>query len=233
MTAGDELSDGTEEYPFKDGTTPDYYTVKANLLYSPLKMAKYEASNKKMAYPAILNKKYNIDTVNLAENGMSLRHIVSKIISLVITSPDTIEHIYLQVPVLGREQYLTSTYETSIQLSQKIFWDNDLENYRKAKIVSHDNVHMSVEDIHDLVLLNGFLKSKNINLTIIDINNSLYSRFKIIISTRHQWMRRFASEFSIFKIDLSEDWHFESWHMNHNGHEQFADLLKTTIIDKL
>ena len=233
MTAGDELSDGTDEYPFKLGVTPAYYTVKANILHNPLKMSKYEASNKKMAYPAILNKKYNIDTLNLAENGMSLRHIVSKIISLVINSPESIDHIHLQVPVMGREQFITSTFEASIQLTQTVHWDKDVENYRRAKLLSHSDVHISVEDIQDLILLNGFLKSKNINLTVIEINNSLANRFKILIPTRYQWMSRFKPELSIFSVDLAEDWHFTSWHMNQLGHEKFADLIKTSVIDKL
>ena len=233
MTAGDELSDGTDEYPFKLGQTPGYYTIKAEVLYNPMKMYKYQASNKKMAYPAIITKKYGIHTTNLAENGMSLRQIVINITSLVTNSPDTIDHIYLQVPVMGREHFLTSTFEASIQLTREISWDEDVENYRKAKLLSHSDVHICVEDINDLVLLNGFLKSRNINLTVIDINNSLEDRFQILIPTRYQWMSKFKKEFSIFNVELPEDWHFESSHMNHNGHEKFADLLKTTVIDKL
>ena len=234
ITAGDELSDGTLEYPFKSGVTPNYLDVKTKILNTFLKGEEYFKANRKSAYPAILHKKYNIATTNIAENGMSLRQNILKILSLVLNSSELIESIFLQVPVSGRELVLTSSSETSIQLTNKIYYNRELEAYRVAKIMSHSDVQSCVEDITDLMLLDGFLKLKNIKFTIIDINNSLSSRFHLLIPTNYQWMYNLQKELPIFKVDLPKDWCIlPNWHMNHYGHEQFADLIKTSIIDKL
>lgn len=233
MTAGDELVDGTPEYPFKFGETPDYWKARARILDSYLRFDEYFTANKKLAYPAILHKKYNIHTVNMAENGMSLRHIITKITALVSNAKDTIGHIFLQVPAMGREHYITSQYETSIQLVNEVSGNEALNNYRKAKLMSHGDVHGSVADITDLVLLNGFLKSENITLTIININKSLDNRFRYLFPTQQQWLCKFQKELPILDVNVPEDWCFPTCHMNHHGHYQFADFIKTNVIDKL
>ena len=232
MTAGDELVDNTGYYRFKFGETPDYFIVRNRILDTALKLEEYFNANKELAYPAILRKKYNLDAVNVAENGMSLRHIVTKITALVANSKETIGHIFLQVPIMGREHFVTSQFETSIQLTNELVGNNELENYRRAKLISHSDVQDSVADITDLVLLDGFLKSKNIVFTIININNTLDMRFRILIPTQQQWLCKFQEELPIFHVALPEDWCLPSAHMNCYGHEQFADLLKTNAIDK-
>lgn len=234
MTAGDELSDGTPKYPFKMEVTLDYFKTRAGILDTSLKLEEYYNENKNLAYPAILHRKYNIDTVNVAENGMSLRHIITKITALVANSKDTIDHIFLQVPVLGREYYVNSQYETSFQFANEVIPNNqDLDNYRKAKLMSHSDVQESIADITDLVLLDGFLQSKNITFTIIDINKSLDIRFRILIPTQHLYLCKFRKELHILNVHVPNDWCFPSGHMNRNGHEKFADFIKTKVIDKL
>lgn len=233
MTAGDELSDGDLEYPFKMGVTPNYIDVKTRILNTPLKEQEYFKANKKAAYPAILGKKCNILTTNIAENGMSLRQNILKILSLVTNSEELIASIFLQIPILGRELFLTATSEESIQLANKLYVNNELEAYRIAKLMSHSDIQSCVEDITDLVLLDGFLKLKNIKFTIIDINNSLNSRFHLLIPTNYQWMYHLQRHLPILKVTTEEDWCFPSWHMNPYGHEKMADLIKTNIIDKL
>jgi len=236
QTAGDELSDGTEQFPFKlTDSLEDYFKVKLSALPTQHEYHIYEECNKKFAYPAMITKKYNIPTLNFASNGKSLRHNILDIIKHVSLESEKIAHIFLQVPVTGREVYINERRINSVQLNNLNNPYTPLNEYIKSKVISHPDIHFIAEDIFDLILLDGFLKSKNISYTLIDFHYNLSEfRFKELTNTHLDWTTGFKPTLPIWKLIFPHgELQSIGFHFTHYGHEYIADIIKVQIIDKL
>jgi hypothetical protein len=194
MTAGDELSDPVF-FPWLDEVKDikDYYSRRDQFFNGqPFKFQTYIEENKKLAYPNIIANNTGNDCVNYATPGDSLRTNVLKIIQLINSEQPKADCIFLQIPPTGREFFFNRKHEfSSIQIASinpdivNALRDTQLSSlnggdfmnmYLTAKAMTHSIIQYAIEDFSDLIMVDAYLKSKNIPLILIDLARELEIR---------------------------------------------------------
>lgn len=180
FTAGDELADSVW-FPWKkDIADRHQYHKKRNEFFqsqSPSIYSNYVEDNKKLAYPNLVNAD-NILVYNHAKNGMAMDEIIYRIFELIEANDKPIHGIYLQPPPYPREMFMLedSTEITSIHITNFDTSHCGFRNYVREKIMSHSIGNFVLNDLLYLSLLNGYIKSKNIKLFLLDIQETLKRR---------------------------------------------------------
>ena len=235
LTAGDELSD-EEFFPWKATcTSGDAYFQRRNkeLLEDNLS-SQYEESNRALAYPALINNDV-YKTYSYAKNGASLRENIYRILKLIYEN-NNIDAIFLQVPPPGREMHLlgrdfvsTLRFSAAKTMTGK---EDAISKYITAKVMSHPNRQYSLEDLMDLMMLNGLARQKNIKFFIINMTNQIETRLEDIkISNEFQFIYdNLLQEINL--INLPQ--HLKSQqtlagHITKPAHREFAELIQAML----
>lgn len=240
LTAGDELSD-EEFFPWKRNYSVEEYYAKRNQLFQsdPNLHVRYADSNKTKSYPSILNID-GFSFYNHAKNGSGIREIIFKILRVLDQfGPDNISAIYMQIPPGLREEYIHVDGVDSFQLaSVGLTENNDIENYIKAKLFSHDFIlHQAVNDLLDLIFINSYITSINIPFYMIILDDNLDTRIRDINerTSEYRHLENLVLK-NINSLDCRGRELFSSTkelggHFSRKGHVIIADILKKHILE--
>lgn len=239
-TAGDELAD-EEFFPWKftEPHTPDSYTAKKREFFknNPLLTREYRRKNASMAYPALINSP-NILTTNHAQNGQSVRTNVFKVLELTSTRSD-VDMIYFQISPSGREMYIDSNNNVTsiqLQLALKLAEEAKLQHeYAYTKLKTHSIVQYSIEDLMDMYILTGFLKSKGIPFKFLVFGSELDIRSADILELKKfNFLTNNLSDLPIINVpkDLLGK-RLLHLHISHQGHQNLAEFITTDICQTL
>ena len=240
LTAGDELSD-EEFFPWKKECSVQEYYSKRNELFmkDPFFHDSYVDSNKAKSYTSMFDIN-GFSFHNHAKNGSGIREIIFKILTVINqVGLDNISAIYMQIPPSLREEYIHTTGVDSLQLSSiGIKNDNNIENYIKTKLFSHDIVlHQTVNDLLDLVFINSYIKSVNIPFYMVILDDNLDIRFQDIKerTCNYQYLENLVLK-NINRIDcrcreLLNSPKELGGHFSQAGHAIIANLVKKHILE--
>lgn len=254
MTAGDELSDSMLFPWFNEVTDIKDYFSKRDQYFAgnPFKYQEYIKENKKLAYPSIIATNTGNDCVNYATPGDSLRTNVLKIIQLVNSEQPKADCIFLQIPPLGREFFFDKNHKlSSLQISSinpditevlkntqlsSLRGDDFMNMYLTAKVMTHSTIQYAIEDFSDLIMLDPYLKSKNIPLILIDTATHL-ANTELKNLPQFQYLVEQVSALRIFKliehvadnINFYRDNTLMAGHLSQNAHKLIAEKLQKYI----
>lgn len=240
LTAGDELSD-EEFFPWKVtcNSPEEYFNRRNKQLLDGNLSDKYEKSNRKLAYPALIeNELYK--TYSYAKNGASLKENIYRVLKLIYENND-IGAIFLQIPPPGREMYIIGKdFVTTLRFAdaKKVFTneDDNIDRYIKSKAMSHFPVQYSLEDLMDLLMITNVAKQRNIKLFVINITNQLETRLNDIngIQNFQSIHDNLLKEINL--IDLPTHLKRQqtlAGHITKSGHQEFAELIQAMLPDIL
>jgi hypothetical protein len=238
-TAGDELTDDVT-FLWKSTCIDryEYYRRRIKQFGSNgcVSYDQYQINNLALAYPAIIQGKLTDTTChNYAVNGNSLKTIIFKILQVVATGQQ-IDHIFLQIPPQNREMFLTKQGEESLQLAligQHVKFPY-VDNYLKAKIMSHPEYTWAVEDYMDLNLISGYLSNRKISYTIYIIPTGGIDReFFISQQEVYKFLINFDFEmFDLIRVTNCQRNRTLGGHYNIEAHNKFADYLIDNYINQ-
>jgi len=236
LTAGDELSD-TFYCPGVDTASmpeSEYYKFRRELL-TTVSYPDYIAKNKEFAYPAILAQELNITVDNRALNSISLRENIVKIIKLVLSEPDSIKHLFVQVPPSVREAVLNrhGVYSHQMASPHVPHLDTDVGRYMKAKAMTHDVIHYSAEDFNDLLLVHGFLQQHNIPHSFIDIADKVVNRTRDLKTTYFSYLADYVKQLPWITLDTKPELLSVTRHLTAEGHKIMATQIKHEIFKEI
>jgi len=179
LTAGDELCDDSY-FPWKHECSSyiEYYNRRNEQFKNKPKLnEEYKKLNFKLAYPAHIEKLTGYQVFNHANNGASLREMVYKIIRQVSSNEYT-DCIFLQLPPTCREFVIAGPFPFSIQMASAIMYDTipSTARYVQEKVSLVNFYSWTADDFMDLIMLDGFLKSKNIPHVFIEFGPCLEIR---------------------------------------------------------
>ena len=251
MTAGDELCDSTY-FPWFNEVVDftDYYNRRDIFFKGTYeKFLLYTEENKKLAYPSIIAKNLGCNCINLATPGASLRTNVLKIIQLVNSEEPKADRIFLQIPPSGREFYFNERQEfSSLQMSSmnsqlaamkatqlaSLRGNELIDAYITIKAMTHSLMQSAIEDFSDLVMLDAYLKSKNIPLILIDISTYLVNELNKL--PQFQYLVDQVSAMSVYKlmsdidpIPFYNEHTLIGGHLSQAAHKVIADKLQKYI----
>jgi hypothetical protein len=256
MTAGDELSDNTAFPWFKEVVDiKDYYNRRDEYFAGkPWKYQSYIQENKKLAYPNVLANATGGNCINYATPGDSLRTNILKIIQLVNSEEPKADCIFLQIPPIAREFFFNKRHElSSIQISSfnpeiiNVLKDTQLASlggdslmgvYLAAKAMTHSLVQYAVEDLSDLIMLDAYLKSKNISLVLIELARELKIRnIELQSFPQFQYLVEQVSALPIFVLEHQVADHINFYnentllcgHLSQAAHKVIAEKLQKYI----
>jgi len=175
FTAGDELSDEIW-FPWKfteKHTAESFYKKRASV---PFDYKLYQKENKLLAYPNLMmSLDSNITTYNYCHNGKSQRHNILDILTLVEDNKE-VDLIYLQMPPMNREMIIgeNQIYDVSHAFPVPLF-----ENYVHQRLKLSSELDQPVQDILDMIMLSGYLKSKGIPFYFLHISGEMIFRRSI------------------------------------------------------
>jgi hypothetical protein len=226
FTVGDELNDDAY-FPWKKEckTLEEYYAKRHECNFDYIK---YEQDNKDQAYPALLG------GINHASNGAGLKENILKIIQL-INSDTPIDAIYLQIPPPLRELYITD--DMTIESIRLLSKDYQHEKYITTKIATHSNLNFAVNDAIDLITIDSFVRSKNINFGIISFGLELKYRRNELENSPFDFLNNELNKLDMvdFKNYAFENKHkirLLGFHFTPEAHEYFAQQIKKHLADK-
>lgn len=241
FTAGDELSDD-EFFPWKKSvaTVDQYFKKRSEEFTEKNNTELYFFSNKDKAYPS----KIKIDSIkclNHAENGAAVKYLMFKILKL--KGSGTIKErdvVYFQIPPFPRELYISMDDKlTSIQLSALgPGFDEKLREYGKNKIMTFSLVQWAFEDIIDLIFLKLYLTKYNIPLEILDLDQGLDERIRIIkksnidFSSLIDELNHGLNLIRYGDIVPSNSQRLLAGHFDEETHSSFARFIETQIVEK-
>lgn len=240
LTAGDELSDD-EFFPwkatYKSGT--EYFQRRNKELLDSNLSNKYEESNRALAYPALINNDV-YKTYSYAKNGASLRENIYRILKLIYEN-NNIDAIFLQVPPPGREMHVFGRdFVTTLRFSDAkiILTGNEdaVSKYINAKLMSHSNKQYSLEDLMDLIMLNGLARQKNIKLCIINMTNQIETRLEDLKkSNEFQFIYdNILKEITLINLpNHLKGRQTLAGHLTKSAHQEFAELIQAMLPDIL
>lgn len=256
MTAGDELSDSVLFPWFNEvSDIKDYYNRRDQYFAGyPSKYYAYIEENKKLAYPNILANNTGGNCVNYATPGDSLRTNVLKIIRLVNSEEPKADCIFLQIPPIAREFFFNKRHElSSIQISSfnpeiiaalkdtqlaSLGGDSLMGVYLATKAMTHSLVQYAVEDLSDLIMLDAYLKSKNISLVLIELARELEIRnVELQNFSQFQYLTEHVSALPTFILAQHVDDHVNFYnentllggHLSPAAHKIIAEKLQNYI----
>jgi len=237
-TAGDELADD-EFFPWKkECNDPDEYFLKKLQYfdqtpdYSNVKT--WEAANRKKAYPALLQNNNNskINSINKARPGSSIHEVVLTVVETVLTTPD-ISYVCIQIPPGPREMIINGEWISTLQFTTFGMRHEQNGDYLRESLKLKSDEHFSINEILDLILVTNFLKSKCIDFTILDLDDSaIKDRRTNIISDRWRWLSDCGSDQVLDLRDKICNKRLLGWHFNSSAHEIIADEIEKVLIDK-
>jgi hypothetical protein len=252
MTAGDELSDPVFFPWFNEVTDIKDYFSKRDQFFAgnPFKYRTYIKENKKLAYPNIIANNTGNDCINYAIPGDSLRTYVLKIIQLVNSSEPKADYIFLQIPPIGREFFFNKRLElSSIQISSmnpeivnvlkdaqlaSLGGDDLMNMYLTAKAMTHSFAQYAIDDLSDLILLDVYLKSKNIPLVLIELTKELEIREnKLQNLSQFQYLVKQLSALPVFILAQQIENHNTFYSTNTLLAGHFSQAAHIIIAEKL
>ena len=240
LTAGDELSDDIF-FPWKatckSGT--EYFQRRNKELLVGNLSDKYEESNRALAYPALINNEL-YKTHSYAKNGASLRENIYRILKLIYEN-NNIGAIFLQLPPPGREMHVIGKdFVTTLRFAEAktVFTGKEdaISKYITAKLMSHYNMQYSLEDLMDLMMLNGLARQRNIKLCIINITNQIETRLEDLKkSNEFQFIYdNILKEITLINLpDHLKGRQTLAGHLTKSAHQEFAELIQAMLPDIL
>lgn len=167
-TAGHELPDA-ELFPWKkDCKTVDEYYDK----FKSLQLAEdYMVLCKSLAYPNIIeNTNSDWRCVNHADFGSSLKQEIFKAVTLIENNNEPLDFLVFQIPIFTREMALTNSQKLkSFSLNFPITGGDKFNAYLEKTIMFHSINHWSFHGQLDLLMFQGYLRSKNIKHIFVDL----------------------------------------------------------------
>jgi len=243
FTAGDELTD-QEFFPWKftEEHTPHSYYEKRNQngLRDNDFVRRYFAANKKLAYPSHLsylnNSKYKV--FNHAVNGISLRENIYNLMSIVESGLDAVDAVYFQPPPIGRELYVKNTANTATLDTVTVntaLHASDHYDYVMAKLKIIHPLHYILDSVIDIILVSGYLESKNIYYKFIDLgygfsqhelNELSWSRISLINGLTTKYTNLPKLDYRKFR---APEYMLLGGHMNLQAHWELARELQRDL----
>lgn len=234
-TVGDELADD-EFFPWKKEcrTGKEYYKKRNEIPNNDENYYNYTRACKRMAYPAQIESN-DITTYNYAEVGASVRHNLFRLIAAVHDRKINPGHmVFLQLSPWPREVYMKEDGITSIQITVPENKPAYIKNYIENKIVSHNDYQFAAEDIMDIILTQGYLKSINVSLLLLEFDYFLKKRldvlpdyYKFLIDELNKSVQVLNLS-KVFK-SLRYNTRLLGGHYTHHAHERIAEELKKYI----
>jgi len=238
LTAGDELSD--YEYPelSNHATQETYWLARQEFLKDDQKSDEYLEKNKQKAYPAKVAAK-GFETINFAENGASLEHMVYKImLNLSDIHRPVPNAIFLQVPPTQREAVFINEYPYVKTIRYNDLMpdrrkNNKYHDYITSKIMSFDDEHLAISDIMKLYSLKYFLAAKNIPFYLIEMTEDLSLRYSFIESDMYNNIVNTLKDIPIIDIfpitRTTENSVCLAGHLTEKIHEIIANMIVETL----
>lgn len=212
-------------------TVQEYYQRRLEQIETDINFnySKYQEDNKAKAYPSILG------GINHALNGSSLKENILKIVQL-INSDTPVDAIYLQVPPYMRELYIGN--DGTVQSLLFNSFDTDIaSSYIKEKIQSHSDINFVVNDVLDLISFDSFVRSKNINFSVISFGSEFRSRQIVLSNSPFDFLNIELNKLKI--VDFKNYVFTQRQKIRHLGthftleaHQHFAEVIKQHLSDK-
>lgn len=229
-TAGHELPD-SYMFPWLNEckSAKDYYKKFDELLRPPdFNLDEYKIECKKLAYPAILSNMDNrYNCINHADFGSSLKGELYKAINVIEKNETRIDLLVFQIPYFTRELILTNDNKLENYLLGEIVnkQDNYLSRYAESKLVSHSPRHWNFHAHLELLIFEGYLKSKKIPSIFLEIDyfNDLYSENNLLESNVD----------TCRLLDHIEYQRTIGYHFNYDTHVNIAKCVKNLVDAKL
>ena len=229
FTAGHELPDD-DILPWKKDckTVEDYYSRTQNphpKYHFPGGLDSYISLCKSMAYPSTIEK-INPEwrCVNHAEFGSSIKQEIFKAISIIENSTDRIDFLIFQVPHYTREYVLTSNGKLkSFTINFPITNSPKFNEYLEKSVMFHSANHWCLHGLLDLLMFQGYLRSKNIKFLFLDLEGSnSYSEEQLGDVWKLEYPVIFNLQFDILGKLLGG-------HLDLATHQNFARLIADKI----
>jgi len=175
FTVGHELPDN-ELLPWARDckTAEEYYERFSSNVNRSISLTEYIKICKSMAYPKIIEENNpNWKCINHAELGSSLKQEIYKIISLIEKKEEIIDYIVLQVPHFTREFAVNNDEKIkSYSINYPMVNEPEFNEYLEKSVMFHSMNHWTLHGLIDLLLLQGYLLSKNIRFFFVDLEGT-------------------------------------------------------------
>jgi hypothetical protein len=238
FTAGDELAD-EKYFPWKfvENHTPESYNKKRIELMSNDMWDTYYKENKLCAYPALISQvDSTIKTYNHASNGKSHRRNILDILRLVEELSYEIDVIYFQISPPNRNMIIGDNCIHDIIESNP---SETTQEYILAKLKLSRLENQSIQDLMDMYMLQGYLKTKNIPFYFLnlgnelpvretDIKNTILHNDEGIINFDFLSINNFTNIVDLSYTNLKYD-RLLGGHMNPEQHWEVASAITTHI----
>ena len=210
FTAGHELPDD-DVLPWKKDckTLEEYYTkLKSNNSFSNCSGGENNLKNylslcKSMAYPSEIEKTNpEWRCINHADLGSSIKEEIFKAVTLIENNIESLDFLVFQVPHYTREFILTNGEKLeSYSINFPISNNSEFNEYLEKSVVFHSANHWCFHGLLDLMMFQGYLRSKDIKFLFLELEGSnFYSeeqlgdiwklKYPDIYSVRHKILGR-------------------------------------------
>jgi len=229
-TAGHELPD-SYTFPWLNEckSAEDYYKRFTELYSTDFDMDEYKIECKKLAYPAILSSLDNrYNCINHAEFGSSVKCEMHKAINLIEKNNTNIDLLVFQIPYFTRELILTNEDKLENHLRGELITQNShdysLTRYAESKLVTHSPRHWGFHTQLELLLFDGYLKSKNIPSIFLNMDyfNEEYESTLLEVSVE-----------ALRLLDHIEAQRTIGFHFNCDTHVNIVNYIKNLVDAKL
>jgi hypothetical protein len=221
-TAGDELSDD-EFFPWKHECKDAEEYISRKVI-----PVGYEERNKKFAYPALIES-LSVNTFNHALNGAGIGVNILNIIEI-ISAGNKIDYLYFQIPPYGRELAIDTLGKV---ITLRLGWSTfNFNEYLNAKIISHNLMQYSMEDLMDLITLHGYLKSMSIEHKFILLEDRISDiRINDLKTTRYSFLINEFYKLPILNLSQTMSKYSKTLngHYDKNAHIEIARLVTSDL----
>lgn len=172
-TAGHELPDD-ELLPWKkDCKTIEEYYINFTKRGHSIDLDLYISVCKSMAYPSIIEKDNSEwKCVNHADFGASIKQQIFKAATLIENNTDSIDFLVFQVTHFTREFVLTNQEKLeNFSINFPIGNSTEFNAYLEKSVMFHSANHWCFHGLLDLLMFQGYLRSKNIKHIFVDFES--------------------------------------------------------------
>lgn len=225
FTAGHELPDEDLMPWKKDCKTTEEYYVNVRKYGFPEGIDNYISMCKSMAYPSIIEKDNSEwKCVNHADFGASIKQEIVKVVTLIENSTDIIDFLVFQVPHFTREFVLTNQEKLkSFSINFPVANSTEFNAYLEKSVMFHSANHWCFHGLLDLLMFQGYLRSKNIKFLFLDLEGNNSHSEKLLGNV---WKFRYPDNHSLENVKTGR---LLGRHLDLSTHQNFAQLIANKI----
>jgi len=175
-----------------------------------------ELANQHLSWPYLLGQRMGPNVVNLAKPAASNDSIVRRLLEYIIAQQDPVDLVVIGWSMLGRQEFADDVgyysiwpgYSGNLFQQDRSVWRQDLVKYFNQY---HNRQHYHVRYLEQVILVQNFLKSRNIKYVMMNVlENEYYRR-----SPMFHWQPYFA--------EIDKDYFMG---FNHSGMVEWTDAAK-------